>query len=119
MKTNSITPERMRQWLITFAICLSYMTFLSMGIIIAKFNPIVLEWTDLIIFPLSFSTILFIYMFAITYEKRLAIKLTDTVKECARLYGEGLSFEKIKEKLELDNLNDVKRLLTEFCKLRG
>jgi len=119
MKIKKLTPQRMRQFLITFNVCLTYFVFTIFGMIIVKYNYVVIQYVDIFFVPIGLSSILFLYLFALTYENKLNIKLSDTVKECARLYGLGWSFERIKDELNLNNPNDVKRLLTEFCKCRS
>lgn len=109
----------MRQWLITYTIILSYGVFTTMGIVIAKHNPIIVEYVELVVMPFALATILFIYLFTLTYDKKTNEKLSDEVQRCGELYGEGLSFLKIKDELGLKNINDVKRNITEFCSKRS
>ena len=119
MKLPKLAPERMRQYLLTFTVCLSYFVFVIFGIIITKYNIEVVKYVDLFFIPVGLSTILFLYLFALTYEQKIALKLNEKVKRCAVLYGEGNSFAEIKEKLGLGNVSEVKRLLTQFCKVKG
>jgi len=116
MELKKYSPEEIRSSLITFAIVLSYIVFLTMGMIIRKHLPIVDRYLDISIVPIGISTIAFLYLFAITYEKRRQTKLSPEVLEASRLYGEGKSFEEIKEVMELTNVSVVKRLLTRYCK---
>lgn len=113
------TSEELRQWLLTYVIILSYLVFATMGVIIAKYNPIVINYIDYMFMPIGLATILFIYIFALTYEKKIELRLTEDVLNCVKLYGEGKSFETIKNELNLRNVNEVKRMLTEFCKFRS
>lgn len=113
------TSEDLRAWLLTYVIILSYLVFATMGVIIAKYNPIVINYIDYMFMPIGLATILFIYIFALTYEKKIELRLTEDILNCVKLYGEGKSFETIKNELNLRNVNEVKRMLTEFCKFRS
>lgn len=111
-----MTPQELRSTLITFAIMLSYIVFMTMGMIIRKHFPIVDRYLDIAFVPIGLSTILFLYLFAVTYEKRMSIILSSEVKEAGRLYGLGHSFEEVKNEMGLKNVSEVKRLITTFCK---
>lgn len=111
--------DDMRQWLITYTIILSYGVFTTMGIVIAKHNPFIITYVDYVIMPFALATILFLYLFTLTYDKKMNEKLSDTVQKCGELYGQGLSFTKIKDELGLSNINEVKRNITEFCSKRS
>lgn len=119
MKKRKMKPDEVRSYLITFAISLSYVVFLVMGIVIAKYHPNVTKFIDYAYIPISLSTILFLYLFAVTYEQKRKIEVSKQVKDCAKLYGEGKSFQEIKNILELSSVADVKRLLTKYCALEG
>lgn len=119
MKLPKLTPERIRQYLITFNVCLSYFVFVIFGIVITKYNIEVVKYVDIFFIPVGLSTILTLYLFALTYEQKIALKLNDKVKRCGILYGEGNSFQQIKDELGLGNISEVKRLLTQFCKVKG
>ena len=116
---NLDTYDDMRQWLVTYTVILSYGVFTTMGIVIAKHNPIIVEYVDFVIMPFALATILFIYLFTLTYDKKMSEKLSNEVQQCGELYGRGFSFQKIKEELGLKNINDVKRNITEFCNKRS
>ena len=113
------THDDMRQWLITYTIILSYGVFTTMGIVIAKHNPMIVTYVDYVIMPFALATILFLYLFTLTYDQKMNDKLSDEVQQCVELYGKGYSFQKIKEELGLRNINDVKRNITEFCSKRS
>ncbi len=119
MSKRKIPDEKIRQYLLTFAICLSYVVFIVFGIFLVKYFPPVVNYLDWSIIPIGLSCVVFIYLFALTYEKRINIRLSNKTLETARLYGAGLSFKEIQEKLDLSNISDVKRRLTEFCKSKG
>ncbi len=119
IKFKPETYQEMRQWLITYTIILSYGVFTTMGIVIAKHNPIIVTYVDFVIVPFSLATILFLYLITLTYDKKVNERLSDEVQQCGELYGQGLSFLKIKEQLGLKNINDVKRNITEFCSKRS
>lgn len=119
MELKNLSPEDIRQYLIAFAIILSYIVFLTIGMIIRKHYPIVDLWIDISFIPLGLSTLLFLYLFAITYEQRISVKLSDEIKEVGRLYGEKHSFQQIKDIMGLDHIETVRRMVQEFCKHRG
>lgn len=119
MKKRKMKPDEIRSLLITFAISLSYVVFLVMGIVISKYNPWVMKYIDYAYIPISLSTILFLYLFAVTYEQKRKTEVSQKVKTAARLYGEGKSFQEIKDLLELSSVADVKRLITKYCALEG
>jgi hypothetical protein len=115
LKNKKRSAEEMRSFLITFAVVLSYVVFVMIGMIVVKYNPWVMVITDYAILPIGLATILFLYLFAMTYEKKQAEKIPEKTRECVRLYGEGKSFNEIKEQMGLSSPSDVKRMLTEFC----
>lgn len=119
MKITKPTTIQLRQWLITFSVCLSYFVFTIFGVIIAKYNMLIFQYVDLLFIPIGLSTILFLYLFTLTYESKMNMKLSENVLEAARLYGEGESFQSIADKLGFKQATDIKRLLTEFCKVRS
>jgi len=119
MKKKNLKPDEVRSYLITFAISLSYVVFLVMGIVIAKYHPSITKYIDYAYIPISLSTILFLYLFAVTYEQKRKTEVSEKVKTCAKLYGEGKSFQEIKDILELSSVADVKRLITKYCSLEG
>jgi hypothetical protein len=114
-----VDPDEVRSNLITFAVVLSYVVFAVIGMIIAKYRPAILDYLDYAFFPIGLATILFLYLFSQTYERKRRIEVTDEVNECARLYGEGKSFNEIKDEMELSSTSDVKRMITKFCELKG
>ncbi len=118
-KKKEASPDQIRSWLITFAVILSYVVFTVIGMIIIKYNPILVLYLDYAFIPIGLCTILFLYLFAVTYERKRATEISADVKECARLYGEGKSFNEIRDLMELSSQADVKRLITKFCKLEG
>ena len=118
-KKKELDPQKIRERLLTIAILISYVTFTTMGIIMQKYHPYIGKYSDIIIYPLSCFFIVFIYLFSITYEKRFEYKLDEQTLRIVELYGEGLSFQKIVEELEgVNHLEDVKRSIKKFCKLR-
>lgn len=118
-KKKETSPDEIRSWLITFAVLLSYIVFTVIGMIILKYNPVLAYYLDYAFIPIGLCTILFLYLFAMTYEKKRATEISDDVKECARLYGEGKSFNEIRDLMSLSSQADVKRLITKFCKMEG
>lgn len=116
---RSLSPDKIRAYLITFAVVLSYLVFTVIGMIIIKYNPGLLPYLDYAFFPIGLSTIMFLYLFAMTYEKKRASLISPEVKECVKLYGEGKSFNEIKELMGLSSPSDVKRLITEYCNREG
>ena len=115
---GKLKPSKVRSYILTFTVVISYMVFTIFGMIIVKYNPFVLNFIDLIFFPVGFSIILVMYLFAFTYEKRKEVSLSSEVLEAVRLYGEGNSFQKIKEDMGLSHINEVKRMITTYCKER-
>ena len=112
-------PSEIRFFLLTYGIIVTYVSCIIMGIIIAKYQPWIMNIIDLTIFPISALSFFLLYLFSLTYEKKINVRLNEKTLECAKLYSKGLSFEKIKEKLELNHITDVKRMLIEFCKYRS
>ena len=116
---KKLSPDEIRSWLLTFAVVLSNVVFMVIGMILAKYNPAILNYLDYAFFPIGLSTMLFIYLFAMTYKRKRKVQIDDKVRECVRLYGEEKSFSDIKEIMGLSSTGDVKRLLTKYCKLEG
>jgi hypothetical protein len=110
--------SRIRSYLLTFTVVLSYMVFTLFGMIVAKYNPWILNFLDLAFIPVGLTIILIMYLFAFTYEKRKQVALSKEVLQAVRLYGEGNSFQKIKEDMGLSHINEVKRMITTYCKER-
>jgi len=118
-KSKELDPQKIRERLLTIAILISYVTFTTMGIIMQKYHPYIGKYSDIIIYPLSCFFILFIYLFSITYEKRLEYKLDEKTLEIVELYGLGYSFKNIVDKLEnVKHPEEVKVAIKKFCKLR-
>ena len=113
---GNIKTSKVRSYLITFTVVISYFVFTLFGMIIAKYNPFVLNFLDLAFIPTGLTIILIMYLFAFTYEKRKETILSKEVLKAVELYGEGNSFEKIKELMGLKHINEVKRMITAFCK---
>ena len=117
--SNENKPKAIRKALVTFLIILGYATFITTGIVIAKYQPIVMDRIDFIIIPISLCYVLFIYLFRATEEIRMELKIDKTTIEVASLYAEGLSFQEIAEKTGLNHVEKVKRHIVKFCKLRS
>ena len=115
---GKLKPSKVRSYILTFTVVITYMVFTIFGMIIVKYNPFVLNYLDLMFIPTGLSIILIMYLFAFTYEKRKEVALSSEVLEAVKLYGEGNSFEKIKEKMNLKHINEVKRMITTYCKER-
>ncbi len=113
------TIRSMRNFLIIYGIIISYTSCILIGIIIAKNKPIIVNYTDMFILPIALFSFLFMWLFTFTYEKKIVIKLDDITLKCAELYGEGNSYNDIKDKLGLDHINQVKRRIEIFCKNRS
>jgi len=113
---GNIKTTKIRSYLITFTVVTSYFVFTLFGMIIAKYNPFVLNFLDLAFIPTGLTIILIMYLFAFTYEKRKETILSKEVLKAVELYGEGNSFEKIKDTMGLKHINEVKRMITTFCK---
>ena len=115
---GKLKPSKIRSYLLTFTVVVSYMVFTIFGMIIVKYNPFVLNYMDLMFIPTGLSVILIMYLFAFTYEKRKETILSKDVLMAVKLYGEGNSFQKIKEDMGLNHINEVKRMITTYCKER-
>jgi hypothetical protein len=105
--------------LITFAIVLSYVVFTVIGMVIVKYNPRFLLIIDYAILPIGLSTILFLYLFAVTYEEKRAQIVPEDVRQCVKYYGEGKSFNEIRDLMGLSSPADVKRLIEKYCAMEG
>jgi len=115
---GKLKTSRIRSLILTFTVVTSYVVFTLFGMIIAKYNPWTLNFLDLAFIPTGLTIILIMYLFAFTYEKRKEVALSKDVLEAVKLYGEGNSFQKIKDDMGLSHINEVKRLITTYCKER-
>jgi len=89
-----------------------------MGVITINRNPWFNEYIDLTIFLISAFGILFIGLFYGIYERNINISLSERTLKVVELYGEGRSFQEIKDLLDLPNIATVKQEITKFCKLK-
>ena len=108
--------SKIRSKLLSLTVVISYLVFTSFGIVLAKYEPRILDYTDLALIPLGLTIILIMYLFTYTYEKRKQYIFTPEIIEIIKLYGEGKSFEKIKQELGLKHIQEVKRAISLFCK---
>lgn len=109
----------LRKFLVSLSVVISYVVFTVFGVIITKYNPVIINYVDLTLIPIGLLIILIFFLFTFTIEEKINLKLDDIVLKCAKLYGEGKSFNDIQDELGLNNLNEVKRMITEFCKNRS
>ncbi len=116
---RKINAYDMRRYLLTFSICLSYMVFIVFGVFLVKYYPPIINYLDWSIIPIGLSSIVFIYLFALTYERKISPKVSQKVIDCAKLYGNGKSFKDIAIELNLSSQADVKKAIEEFCKIKG
>ncbi len=116
---RKINPYDMRKYLLSFSICLSYVVFIVFGIFLVKYQPSIVNYLDWSIIPIGLSCIVFIYLFALTYERKISPKISQKVLDIVKLYGQGKSFKDIAIELNLSSQADVKYALEEFCRLKG
>ncbi|MBA7490921.1 hypothetical protein ES702_01464 [subsurface metagenome] len=117
MLSNS-KVKNIRHFLLMFAFIIAYISAFTMGAITAIHNPTLKHYTDYSIFILSAFGILFIAVFYGLYERNVNITLNARTLEIVSRYGEGESFQKIKDEMSLPNIATVKQELIKFCKLK-
>lgn len=110
--------KSIRSFLLMFAFLIAYLSAFTMGAIVVIRIPWVSSYIDLTIFMLSALGILFIGLFYGIYERNVNITLSERTKKIVELYGEGKSFQYIKDELDLPNISTVKQELSKFCKLK-
>jgi len=111
--------KNIRNILLMLAFIIAYISAFTMGAISVIEYPALSQYINLTIFLLSALGILFITLFYGLYQNNIDISLDDRNLQIVELYGQGKSFQHIKDKLDLPSIATVKQELIKFCKLKS